>query len=186
MRLSVNNLLIAINSVLFLYFCRGSSEFASFPMVKGGWPKIYNGGVMRFGRRCGFFGGRFRTALCAFSNGTLDVGDHAFFNEGVTICATKLIKIGHHVKVGDNVYIYDTDFHQVCPDLPLSQAPVMIGNNVWIGANAMILAGAEIGNHSVIAAGSIVTGKIPTRCVAAGNPARVVKTFEAPDNWVRS
>jgi acetyltransferase-like isoleucine patch superfamily enzyme len=116
---------------------------------------------------------------------TLAIGDYAFFNEGVSVCATKLITIGHHVKVGDNVYIFDTDFHPVCPDTPTSQAPVVIGDNVWICANAVILAGAEVGDHSVIGAGSIVTGKIPSRCVAAGNPARVVKTFDAPDDWIR-
>ena len=72
------------------------------------------------------------------------------------------------------------------PDSPVSQAPVMIGNNVWIGARAMILAGSRIGDHAVIAANSVVNGDVPARSVAAGAPARVVRTFEAPDNWVRN
>jgi len=184
-KLSYRNLLrIAINSGLF-FLCHRSPEFASLPIVKGRWPQIHNGGVIKFGKRCVFQHGRVRSSMCAWSNATLDVGDHAFFNEGVDICASKHIKIGHHVKVGGNVYIYDTDFHRVCPDLPTSQAPVTIGNNVWIGTRAIILAGAEIGNHSVIGAGAVVTGKIPACCVAAGNPARVLRTFEAPADWVR-
>ena len=115
----------------------------------------------------------------------LEVGDDALFNDGIVLCAAKSIKIGHSVKIGDMVYIYDTHFHQVCPDEPLTEAPVSIGNNVWIGANSMVLAGASIGDHSVIAAGSIVTGAIPARSLAAGTPARVIRTFEVPDGWIR-
>jgi len=49
----------------------------------------------------------------------------------------------------------------------------------------MILAGTTIGDHAVIAAGSIVTGEIPPKSLAAGNPARVIKSFECSDDWVR-
>lgn len=52
--------------------------------------------------------------------------------------------------------------------------PVRIGDDVWIGARVTILPGADIGNGSVIGAGSVVCGKIPPMAVAAGNPARVV------------
>lgn len=55
---------------------------------------------------------------------------------------------------------------------------ITIGNNVFIGCNSLILKGSIIGDNSVIGAGSVVCGAIPPNCVAAGNPARVVKKLE--------
>src|SRR5205809_838616 len=61
----------------------------------------------------------------------------------------------------------------------LKTAPVKIANNVWIGMNAVILKGVTIGENSVVAAGSVVTKSIPPNTVVAGNPAIVVKQFQA-------
>jgi acetyltransferase-like isoleucine patch superfamily enzyme len=69
----------------------------------------------------------------------------------------------------------DSRFHPAAPDVPVRSAPVYIGHNVWIGTNSIILAGASIGDHSVIAAGSVVAGDIPGRAVAGGAPARVIR-----------
>lgn len=55
---------------------------------------------------------------------------------------------------------------------------ITIGRNVWVGLNAIILKGTEIGDNSVVGAGAVVRGKFPANCVIAGNPAKVVKTFE--------
>ncbi len=82
-------------------------------------------------------------------------------------------------------FIYDTDFHEISPDAPTRYSPVIIGGNVWIGANSMILPGAVIGDHTVVAAGSIVTGEIPAKSLAIGSPARVVKKLDVPDGWIR-
>jgi acetyltransferase-like isoleucine patch superfamily enzyme len=65
-------------------------------------------------------------------------------------------------------------------DLPESE-PVVIEDNVWIGSKTIILPGVRIGNHAVIGAGSIVTKDIPPRCVAAGNPARVIRYLRELD-----
>jgi acetyltransferase-like isoleucine patch superfamily enzyme len=106
-------------------------------------------------------------------------------NDGTNVCAAKRITIGASTKIGDMTYIYDTDFHQISASDPVNCKPVRIGKNVWIGSNCMILAGAIIGDHSVIGAGSIVTGEIPPRSLAVGSPARVVKTFSVADDWIR-
>jgi acetyltransferase-like isoleucine patch superfamily enzyme len=82
-------------------------------------------------------------------------------------------------------YIYDTNFHEISPEKPTKNAPVSIGNNVWIGTKSIILPGSVIGDHCVIAAGSIVTGAIPAKSLAAGAPARVIKTLNIPDGWIR-
>jgi len=59
----------------------------------------------------------------------------------------------------------------------LKTAPVKIGDNVWIGMNAVILKGVTIGENSVVAAGAVVTKSVEPNAIVAGNPAQVVKTF---------
>ena len=56
--------------------------------------------------------------------------------------------------------------------------PIRVENNVWIGANAVILQGVTIGEGAVIAAGAVVTENVPAHCVAAGVPAKTVRTIE--------
>ena len=60
-----------------------------------------------------------------------------------------------------------------------------IGAGSWLGAGAIVLPGAVIGRNVVVAAGSVVRGVVPDRCVVAGVPARVVRTYELGEGWVR-
>ena len=70
----------------------------------------------------------------------------------------------------------DNDQHDVVTHTQLPQShPVVIEDHVWIGSKVVILPGVRIGTRAVIGAGSIVTEDIPPRCVAAGNPARVLR-----------
>jgi len=163
-----------------------SVNFKSAPIISGYWPRIINeGGTIGFGDRCIFWSTRLRHCIIARPGSILQIGQYGFMNDGLHVYVATTIRIGNFVKIGEMVYIYDTDVHSVAPDRPVKQAPVTIGNNVWIGARSIILAGSHIGDHAVIAAGSVVNGMIPARSVAAGIPARVVKTFEAEDNWFR-
>ena len=175
-----------LSGYLFELSNRRSTHFDTPPVILGYWPKIRNAGTMKFGAWCRFRSIRLRQYIKAETGAVLDVGHNGFMNDGVHIHATQSIKIGSYVKIGDMVYIYDTDAHPVSPERPIRQKPIVIGHNVWIGAKSIILAGAHIGDHAVIAAGSIVIGEVPPRSVVAGVPARVVRTFEAPDDWVRS
>jgi len=170
---------------LFGLLKQATITFASPPMIEGYWPKIANAGTMTFGNRCIFSSARMRHLISAGKNAVLEIGHHAFLNDGVNICATQSITIGNFVKIADMVSIFDSDFHPVAPDQPVRQKPVIIGDNVWIGANSIILAGVRIGNHAVIAANSVVNTDVPAKSVVAGTPARLVKTFDAPDGWVR-
>ena len=63
---------------------------------------------------------------------------------------------------------------------------VTIGNNVWIGRNAVVTPGVSIGDGSVIGANSVVTRDIPPNSLAAGAPARVIRKLEIPDGWTRT
>lgn len=169
-----------------MYLRANRVEFESVPIFKGAWPTIINKGEMSLGTGCCFRSFRLRQRIVVNQDATLKIGDNVFVNDGVVICATLSISLGNNVKVGDMTYIYDSDFHEVSSSDQVRQAQVKIGNNVWIAANCMILAGCEIGDHSVVAAGSVVAGRIPPKCLVAGVPARVIKKLEVEDSWVRS
>jgi acetyltransferase-like isoleucine patch superfamily enzyme len=104
--------------------------------------------------------------------------DGAGISNSVLSCYQR-ITIGRNTLVGAECLIVDSDFHglPLGEDKPIRSAPVTIGDNVFIGARTIILKGVNIGNKSVIGAGSVVTSDIPENCVAAGNPARVVRSF---------
>lgn len=107
---------------------------------------------------------------------TLQIGDRCGFT-GVTIWCFEKITLGNNVRVGANVTIMDGDAHQ---DDPRSgeNSPITIEDNVWIGANTIVLKGVTIGRNTLIGAGSVVTKSIPANVLAAGNPCRVIRSLE--------
>lgn len=90
-------------------------------------------------------------------------------------------RIGNNVKIGGCVLITDTDAHPMdymtrrTSNEGKKSAPIVIEDDVWVGAHSIILKGVTIGARSIIGAGSVVTKNIPADCVAAGNPCRVIK-----------
>ena len=129
-------------------------------------------------------------------NGSCKIGDFTLLN-GALIMADERIEIGSHVLVSWNVGIADSDFHPIDaaqrridtlalapfykdrPPRPvLKTAPVIIGDNVWIGMNAVILKGVIIGENSIVAAGAVVSKSVPPNVVVAGNPAVIVKQLQ--------
>ena len=99
---------------------------------------------------------------------------------GTVVAAAEMIEIGEGVLCGANVTITDTDWHQVDPVLrrePGPSAPVRIEDNVWLGLNTVVLKGVTIGRDSVVGAGSVVTRSIPSGVLAAGQPARVIRSL---------
>lgn len=93
-------------------------------------------------------------------------------------------RIGNNVKIGECVLITDTDAHPMdyvarrSSNDGTKSAPVVIEDDVWVGAHCIILKGVTIGARSIIGAGSVVTKSIPADCVAAGNPCRVIKNLK--------
>ncbi|MEM6526956.1 MAG: acyltransferase [Chloroflexota bacterium] len=110
----------------------------------------------------------------------LTIGDHFGMTGGSVVCEEG-ITIGDRVVVGCNTIIADTDFHPLQPDVrrehPIdgATAPVTIGNDVFIGMNALILKGVTLGNGCVVGAGSVVTKDVPPGAIVGGNPARVIR-----------
>ena len=94
------------------------------------------------------------------------------------------VTIGDNVKVGACVLITDTDAHPLdylarrSSNEGTKSAPIVIEDDVWVGAHSIILKGVTIGARSIIGAGSVVTKNIPADCVAAGNPCKVIKRYE--------
>ena len=114
--------------------------------------------------------------LATYSSGRIEIGQYTFINYGSSIAARSSVKIGSYCHLGHYTFVMDNGQHDVIrhSDLPPSE-PVVVEDCVWIGSKVTILPGVRIGSRAVIGAGSIVTKDIPPRCVAAGNPARVLR-----------
>ncbi|MBR4324051.1 MAG: acyltransferase [Bacteroidales bacterium] len=132
-----------------------------------------------------------------FSTTTKDseiiIGDNVGISSAC-IWAQKSITIGNNVNIGGDCLIMDSDCHlhnylqrrrgvskKIGKDKYLEMipcAPIVIEDDVWIGARCQILKGVHIGARSIIAAGSVVTKDVPADCVAAGVPARIIKNIE--------
>jgi acetyltransferase-like isoleucine patch superfamily enzyme len=147
-------------------------------------PVIQGGGQITLGR-VAFRGLATPAEVGALPGGTLTIGDNVFINQGATIVATVSITIGDDCRIGDYAAIADSDFHPVEEGRPVTRAPVTLGRNVWLARSVTVLPGARIGDHAVIAAGSVVRGEIPPRVLAAGAPARAVRTLTVSDGWRR-
>jgi acetyltransferase-like isoleucine patch superfamily enzyme len=114
--------------------------------------------------------------LVTYASGRIEIGNHTFINYGSSIAARASVKIGHYCHLGHYTFVMDNDQHDIIRHTEVPQSgPVIIEDHVWIGSKAIILPGVRIGTRAVIGAGSIVTKDIPPRCVAAGNPARVLR-----------
>ena len=113
------------------------------------------------------------------------IGDYFYSNFNLTLVDDTNIYIGDYVMFGPNVTVA-TAGHPIKPELRRKAAqfniPVKIGNNVWIGAGAIILPGVQIGDNSVIGAGSVVTKEIPANVVAVGNPCRILREIGEHDS----
>lgn len=113
----------------------------------------------------------------------IEIGDHVFIGNGCTLSAGTRISIGDHCLLSSMVRIHDNDGHPTDNDRRLrgepindsEVAPVVIEENVWIGASATILKGVRVGRDAIIGTGAVVTSDVPAGAIVAGNPARVVK-----------
>ncbi len=133
--------------------------------------------------------------MYVFTNGSIEIGDHFYLGQNSMIGSEKSIKIGRCVIISNDVRIYDNNNHPTSPkareNMSLNgysndnwawhhsaSAPVVIGDNVWIGQYSTILKGVTIGKGSIVATRAVVTKDVPPYTIVAGNPAKVVKQIE--------
>lgn len=112
--------------------------------------------------------------IAVFKNAKLELGS-GYCNAGTQIRCAKSITIGEHVAIARDVYIMDSDSHQLFDQRHVPDQAVRIGNHVWIGARAMILKGVTIGDGAMVAAGAVVTKDVPAHSIVAGVPAKVIR-----------
>lgn len=145
--------------------------------------------AVRFGNFCSVYAG------CSFAvkeSGRCTIGDYTLMNGALVMCEEEII-IGNYCLISWNVGIADSDFHPLdpisrkrdCmglnpytsmgPRPKIPTKPVKVGDNVWIGMNAIVLKGVTIGENSVVGAGAVITRDVPPNVIVAGNPAKVVR-----------
>lgn len=112
----------------------------------------------------------------------ISIGEGSYLNVNCNFIDDGEITIGKKVMFGPAVTIA-TVGHPINPDMReyMYTAPVHIGDNTWIGGNVTICPGVSIGENSVIGAGSVVIHDIPANCIAAGNPAKIIRQIDARD-----
>jgi len=111
-----------------------------------------------------------------FDNAQLIIGDHVSINSESRILCKESISIGNDAMISWGVEILDSDFHQITyeDDCRVSK-PIVIGDHVWIGSHVIILKGVTIDKGAVVAAGAVVTKNVPSNCVVAGVPAKIIR-----------
>jgi acetyltransferase-like isoleucine patch superfamily enzyme len=119
-----------------------------------------NGGWVRIGRQCSI-----HSFSVIYGDGGVTIGDR--------------VRIATHVVIVPNNHNFD-DLSKDIYEQGVTRQEIVIGDDVWIGARATILAGVTIGNHSVIAAGAVVTKDVPPDSVVAGVPARIIRKRGKP------
>lgn len=165
-------------------------------LIRGVWEVFYGGAYWlaymlggHFFRRglLGSRGKRVKIAPTAFLKypGNISIGDDSFINHHCCVWASPdgKISMGRDVILGPNVCItssnHGIELGEPIRMQPGKDAPITIGDDVWIGANTVITAGVTIGDGCVVGAGSVVTRSLPALSICAGIPARVVRMRSA-------
>jgi len=156
-----------------------------FKVRKSGAIKIGNSVYLIASHRTNRVGLTNPILLETFGDGIIEIGDCSGAS-AVIISSRSKVSIGSNVIMGGNVRIFDHDFHSLDPsswrtardEMEVRSSPVTIGDNVFIGSNALILKGVAIGENAIVGAGSVVTKDIASGEIWGGNPARLIAKRE--------
>jgi acetyltransferase-like isoleucine patch superfamily enzyme len=131
------------------------------------------------------------TVFHCIGDGSITFGNNSGCSAAI-LSSQSRIEIGNHVKIGANVRIFDHDYHSLdflerrdpaADRLGRRTAPIVIGNDVFIGTNAIVLKGVAIGDRSIIGAGAVVSIKnIPADSLVVGNPATIAASASAQES----
>lgn len=145
--------------------------------------RIAGRGSVSFGEGVMLIGNVVPIEIIAIDSGRVTIGGQTFINYGTSISAHQEVTVGERCKIGHYVFIMDNNQHDILDRTRLPQSsPVVIEDDVWIGAHSIILPGVRIGRNSVVGAGSIVREDVPANCLVAGNPATIKRRLDADDS----
>lgn len=124
---------------------------------------------------------------CLTAEAEITIGEDCGLS-GTSVCAAVEVRIGARCMFGADAMVFDTDFHNHAPegrryskpDWPRISRPTIIGNDVFIGARAIVTKGVTIGDGAIIAAGSVVVNDVPARAIVGGNPAKLLRMLDSP------
>lgn len=138
---------------------------------------VERGGIIMLGKNIVI---KENSTLYAKSNAKIIIGNNSSTGHNTEISANNHIEIGADVIMGAYTYITDSNHSYKDKKIPIrkqamNSGKTIIGNNVWLGRNVMILKDANIGNNSVVGGGSVVTKKFENNVLIAGLPAEVLK-----------
>jgi carbonic anhydrase/acetyltransferase-like protein (isoleucine patch superfamily) len=154
-------------------------QMERLPYITGAGRIVLGSDVRLSGKSSIGFGNR------VFEQPEFVIGDGTFIGHDCVFVVAESITIGRHCLIAGGVRVSDFDGHPIDWELRRANKPydksgvraVSIGDDVWIGAGAHVLKGVQIGARSIIGAGSIVTADVPPDSIAAGNPARIVRSL---------
>jgi acetyltransferase-like isoleucine patch superfamily enzyme len=143
--------------------------------------QINNNCVFTSKTKTNYVGINKKISIRVCENAELIIGNNCGFS-GTSIYASKSITIGNYCNFGGNTFIWDTDFHplhykdrRIHKISEITSLSIKIGDDVFIGANSIILKGVTIGSRTIIGAGSVVTKDIPSDEIWAGNPIKFIR-----------
>jgi len=116
----------------------------------------------------------------------VSIGNRVFINDGVSFGVPRCdVVIRNNVLIGPGVS-FETVTHALCPDShgnrPAEHAGILVEDNAWVGAGAIVLPGVTIGRGAVVAAGAVVTKDVPPGCVVGGVPAKSIKILDCAEH----
>lgn len=139
---------------------------------------MINHGRMVIGERVQLVSTIATMELVTEEGGVLEIGARSLVNFGCSLVATQHVQIGAHCHIGPYTMMLDNAYHRIEPERRLERPPsqpIIVGENVWIGARVIVLPGVTIGRGSCVGAGSVVTADVPERTLVAGVPAREIR-----------
>ena len=156
------------NKLIYKIKYRGKVMFDGIPGVISRMPIYVQAGEVKTGKHFNIKKGVY---IAAVNGGKIIIGDNVSINRNCILVCHDMISIGNDVQIGPNTIFYDHDhnFNYFGIEKGYKKAPIIIDNNVWIGAGVTVLRGTHIGEGAVIGAGTVLYGEIPAHSLVSQN-----------------